>query len=131
MAEASGAVEGARARTERKARFRFVSAARKVMAVTPEMAVAWLSNNPYNRPLNGRSVEMFAEAMLRGEWKERQGVPVTVIEGGPLKNGQHRLSAVVKAGIPVRMLVHVYKKVPAPRTEGGPVPKQDGDALVQ
>ncbi|XWN29735.1 MAG: hypothetical protein ROR55_19855 [Devosia sp.] len=73
--------------------------------VTPEMAKRLLANNPSNRNLrmNGRqSVGMFAEAMRNGEW-ELNGQDIIVAKTGELNDGQHRLSAVVKANMAVPM----------------------------
>ncbi|MBK9003507.1 MAG: hypothetical protein IPM41_06480 [Sphingomonadales bacterium] len=72
--------------------------------VTPETAQSWLLNNslPYQRGLRKANVEFYASEMLRGDWD-----PTTVIsfarvngEEWSLVDGQHRLEAVVKAGMP-------------------------------
>jgi len=79
--------------------------------VTPEMAATWLSDNPNRRPLDAVRAAEYAAKMKAGTWteRERHETPITVTEGGTLINGQHRLSAVVLAGFPVRLRVAVYR----------------------
>ena len=76
----------------------------KVKTITPSMATAILANMADNRrPTPGR-VEAYARDMSTGGWKlTHQGIAIS--EDGQLLDGQHRLLAVIKAGIPVDMLV--------------------------
>ena len=96
-----------------KPRFRLRFVSRSVVEVTPKMAEAWLRNNPHNRPLNEEKVAALASKMRSGEWEERirGSRTVEVLDSGRLLNGQHRLSAVVRVGVAVRMCVTVYKKI--------------------
>lgn len=86
----------------------------KIMKVGPEVAAAWLEKNTHNRDLRQRTVDAYAAAMKRGEWKltpepiafchpwtDSQGNhhPETLIEG------QHRLWAVVTSGVEVEFTV--------------------------
>lgn len=84
----------------------------RIEEVTPEMAKAWLLNNPENRPIEEGRVREYADKMRRGEWKEKMpgGAPLIVMKEGELINGQHRLMAVVKYGKSVRMQVLVYER---------------------
>jgi hypothetical protein len=76
----------------------------KVQAITPAKAEEWLHANTHNRPVSARTVEGFAEAMRRGEWKvTHQGIAFDTT--GALVDGQHRLAAIVQAGMPVEMTV--------------------------
>lgn len=70
--------------------------------VTPEMAAALLSHNPQNRVVNQAAMLDYAAAMRRGEW-HLNGQNIIIADSGELNDGQHRLSAVVEAGIPVAM----------------------------
>ena len=73
--------------------------------VTPEMAEKWLSSNADNqRQLKKARVEKYAKEMLDGMWLYN-GESIVISESGRLLDGQHRLSAVIKAGIPVEMAV--------------------------
>ena len=77
----------------------------ETMVITPEMAVRWLTgNNPLNRNLRKPVVEKYASDMRNGLWrKTHQGI--AFYEDGTVADGQHRLNAIVSAGIPVEMLV--------------------------
>lgn len=76
----------------------------ELMKVTPSQAKLWLGANNGNRKLRGWWVSALAEAIKRGEWiASHQGIAFT--ENGRLIDGQHRLSAIVSANIPVEMLV--------------------------
>lgn len=75
-----------------------------VVTITPAVAQRWLEEmNPENRPVSWRHVNAYAEAMLRGEW-HLNGEAIKMSDSR-LIDGQHRLAAIVKAGIPVEMLV--------------------------
>ncbi|SHF99959.1 hypothetical protein [Streptoalloteichus hindustanus] len=72
--------------------------------ITPELASQWLLLNVHNRPLSKTFVQQLAQQITRGEWQlTHQGIAFD--EDGHLSDGQHRLEAIVKAGIPVRSVV--------------------------
>lgn len=71
----------------------------EICMITPKMAAKLLERNPYNRNLSARTVEIYAEAMRRNEWHSN-GESISIDEDGNLINGQHRLAACVKAGVP-------------------------------
>lgn len=76
----------------------------KIMKVTPEMASAWLELNTKNRPIRRDIVNTYARAMLAGKWVlTHQGIAFDTF--GNLIDGQHRLRAIVTAGVPVEMNV--------------------------
>lgn len=75
-----------------------------VETITPKTAKEYLKFNVSNRPLHTKTVEFYAEQMRKGQWK-LNGEGICFAEGGALLNGQHRLQAVVRAGVPVQMLV--------------------------
>lgn len=87
-----------------------------VIVITPALAQKWLTLNTHNRNLRDRIVASYATDMRDGNWVEdgqsikfSQGGTVLLdsplITGDTLLDGQHRLSAIVQAGVPVRMLV--------------------------
>lgn len=87
-----------------------------VVDITPDLAKKWLAQNTHNRNLRERVVNGYAADMRDGNWVEDgQSIKFTKgdialldnppIVGGPLLDGQHRLSAIVKADVTVRMLV--------------------------
>ena len=68
------------------------------------MAVKYLSLNKNNRPVTQSTVDAYALSMKRGEWLVN-GETIIFDDTGCLTNGQHRLLAVVKTGIPLDVLV--------------------------
>lgn len=75
--------------------------------VTPEQAEKWLQsahNVMSQRALTQRRVSTFASAMTRGQWRVTHQ-SIAIDPEGVLIDGQHRLSAVVVARVPVRMSV--------------------------
>lgn len=76
----------------------------EVVTVTPEMAKVFLSCNSSNRPLNNSVVNVYAKDMKQGNWK-LGGQGISISTTGRLLDGQHRLSAIIKANVPVTMLV--------------------------
>ncbi len=76
----------------------------KMEWVTPEMAAEWLKRNTRNRALSIRRVEDLAAEIKTGMWRvTHQGIAFGA--DGTLFDGQHRLSAIVAAGIAVPLMV--------------------------
>lgn len=72
--------------------------------VTPDLATKWLEGNVHNRPVRDGVVQRYAADMRAGRWKQtHQGIAMD--EDGTLIDGQHRLFAVIEAGVPVLMQV--------------------------
>lgn len=73
--------------------------------ISPETATAWLANNAdFQRKLRQTVVDRYARDMLNGAWNlTHQGIAFDT--KGRLIDGQHRLAAIVKAGVPVKMTV--------------------------
>lgn len=77
----------------------------KVEKITPAIAESYLRVNVKNyRKLNRAVVKRYADDMKSGRW-ELNGEPIVFDENGLLKNGQHRLAAIIMAGVPVEMAV--------------------------
>lgn len=80
----------------------------KRVEVTPRQAAEWLLANARNRPLRRAKVAEYADDMANGRWRYT-GDPVrfgTDAEGNEiLIDGQHRLSAVIRAKCSVLMKV--------------------------
>lgn len=76
------------------------------------MATKMLKNNQINRPLKGWLVDYLAKAITSGDFVYN-GESVIVSKDGYLLDGQHRLSAIVKTGIPcqIELIEGVNKKV--------------------
>lgn len=76
----------------------------QVEKITPAIAAAYLEMNKNNRAIRKKVVDAYARDMANGEWVvQHQGIAFDV--DGNLVDGQHRLQAVIKAGVPVQMMV--------------------------
>lgn len=76
----------------------------ELITITPAMATKWLATTKRNRSLSPATVKAYAADMRAGAWKiTHQGIGFDV--DGALVDGQHRLSAVIEADIPVTMPV--------------------------
>lgn len=67
-----------------------------VEEITPAIALEWLEKNTFNRKMSDRLVDIYAEAILGGEWR-LNGEPIIFDFNGRLQSGQHRLQAVIVA----------------------------------
>lgn len=77
-----------------------------VMDITPEAAVEWLKRNVNVRKPSSAVVQRYAEEM-RNHWYEN-GESITFDTDGNLRNGQHRLLAIVKSGVTLHNAVVVW-----------------------
>jgi hypothetical protein len=76
----------------------------RTVLVAPDVAREWLAKNIVNRPLLTRNIEALAFDMRSGRWEmTHQGIAFN--RDGLLVDGQHRLHAVIAAGIAVPMRV--------------------------
>lgn len=74
------------------------------LLVTPAMADEWLTKNHNNRNVTGPRVDLFIRLIKEGKFcLTHQGV--AFYEDGDLADGQTRLTAISKAGVPVWMFV--------------------------
>jgi hypothetical protein len=78
--------------------------AAQVITVTPDQAKEWLKVNTHNRSLRKGNAERYARDMTAGKWL-MNGEAIKFGADGTLLDGQHRLTAVVLAGVAVDMLV--------------------------
>ncbi len=80
------------------------SVTRSVMLVTPALAAEWLKSNTRNRALRMPKVRRFADEIAAGRWcVTHQGIAFGA--DGTLYDGQHRLHAIVMAGVAVEVEV--------------------------
>jgi hypothetical protein len=84
----------------------------RLVQVTPEIAEDLLSRAEVNRRLDWGQVDFLADSIIRGEWQlTHQGIALDgSLESGCLQDGQHRLNAIIKAGIPV--WTYVFEGLP-------------------
>ena len=76
-----------------------------VETITPQMAYEYLKANTQNyRKLSRSIVHRYADDIKAGKW-ELNGEPIVFDENGRLKDGQHRLAAIIMAKKSVKMAV--------------------------
>lgn len=73
--------------------------------IGPAEAEALLAHNEVNRRLRPRLVEAYAEDMRRDLWDGNNGEAIKISRTGRLKDGQHRLNAIIVSGVTLELLV--------------------------
>ena len=71
---------------------------------TPEICESWLLRNSKNRPVRELHVRKLARDMRAGKW-QMTGDPIRFSLDGELLDGQHRLMACVRSGVPFETMV--------------------------
>lgn len=71
--------------------------------ITPAKARVYLAGNTINRPLSPKHIEYLASEIRAGRWQ--LNAETIKFNGSRLLDGQHRLHAVVKSGIPIVSIV--------------------------
>ena len=72
--------------------------------VSPGMAEALLRRNDDNRSITRHRVDLYAKDMIAGNWR-LNGEPIIISREGLLNDGQHRLAAIIKTGIPMQCMM--------------------------
>jgi hypothetical protein len=73
--------------------------------IEPSLAEIWLqSRNDLNRPISQALVDKYARDMASNRWEDN-GQTIVFDETGKLVDGQHRLAAIVRSGVPLRIIV--------------------------
>jgi len=99
-----------------------------IMEITPDLAAEFLKQNTGNRAIRKTAVQQYADDLLRGNWKlTHQGVAFS--SSGRLLDRQHRLSAIVKAGISAQMVVALDVPADAYLVMDRGKPRRIADAL--
>lgn len=75
----------------------------KTILVTPLLAEQYLQSNVNNRPIDKATIERYVNQIKLGLWKPRTGECIKLSKTNKLLDGQHRLTAIIKAGIPVEL----------------------------
>jgi len=75
-----------------------------VETITPEIAKELLSRNSGNRSVSDAHVNRLAKQMSNNQF-DLNGDAIRITDDGSLIDGQHRLSACVKSGVPFQSLV--------------------------
>lgn len=75
-----------------------------VELVTPEKALAWLTNAAKNRPIHDAAVRRYGADMESGRWR-LNGQGIIFDSNGRLVDGRHRLTAIVATRCELPMLI--------------------------
>lgn len=75
-----------------------------IVTITPTEAARMLQRNDRNRPIKQHNIAKFARSMLAGKWK-LQPNGIGIDKNGNIVDGQHRLMAIVKAGVPAMFIL--------------------------
>jgi hypothetical protein len=76
----------------------------EITLITPMQAQKWMDDRKENRNLSEKHIAYLANEIRSGRWRlTHQGVAFA--EDGRLIDGQHRLAAIIAAGIAVNMMV--------------------------
>lgn len=73
--------------------------------VTPKKASIWLKTTQNNRSVSDSTVIAYANDMKNENWDSMTGTAISIDDEGVLRDGQHRLSAIVRSGKSVWMWV--------------------------
>lgn len=76
----------------------------EVVTITPELAKNWLTLNINNRPVRKSKLNQYVKDIRNGNFFTTNQ-SIGFFEDGTLADGQHRLLAIVEAGLPVNSLV--------------------------
>lgn len=75
-----------------------------VERIIPSVAKKYLAQNHSNRPIRQAVVDRYAGMMADGKWHlTHEGIAFG--KDGKLYDGQHRLTAIIQSGVPVRLVV--------------------------
>lgn len=99
------------------------------MTVTPEKAQQLLASSRGNRNLRIERVQQYAADMRLGRW-DANGETLKIDPDGRLGDGHHRCHAVVRANVPVRMLVVYNVSEAALQSVDGGTPRNPADRLT-
>lgn len=100
----------------------------EIVDVNPALAREWMRRNKLNRNIRDRRVQQYAADMATGDWRWT-GESIKFDHNGNLIDGQHRLSAVIKANVAVKMLVIRGLEAQAQEELDQGVPRQFHDVL--
>lgn len=81
-------------------------ASKKPITITPEEALEILDKNTHNRKIKLENVNSIIHDLQHGHWQVN-GDTIRIAPDGTLLDGQHRLSACEKSGIPLETFVVV------------------------
>lgn len=97
--------------------------------ITPEVAAEYLGTMLKNRNIKARPLSKLVYAMKTGQWKNT-GESIKFNTDGNLIDGQHRLTAIIEAGVTLRILVARNIPVDAHGSIDGGCARSHGDQFA-
>jgi hypothetical protein len=76
----------------------------EIKLITPAIATGLLKLNTNNRPLDERTIAVYADDMKNGRWREN-GESIIITDLPRLGSGQHRLFATIRSGFSWKAVV--------------------------
>ena len=76
----------------------------QIETIGPKEAEALLKSNTLNRPISETTVRRYVQDMLAGAWQENAAT-IVISRSNRLLDGQHRLHAILRSGVSLRMLI--------------------------
>jgi hypothetical protein len=101
----------------------------RIEKISPKKAEKYLIHNNDNRPLRDSNITWLSDQMTEDDW-DLVGDCVTFDSNGDLRNGQHRLHAIIKSGKTVEMIVFRGADPDSFRHMDCPSVRRAGDALA-
>lgn len=96
--------------------------------ITPTQAFRYLEGNTRNRSIRDQVVDQYARDMKAGKW-QLTGEAVKFANDGTLLDGQHRLWAITRAEVPVKMFVIRGVRNSSQDVMDSGIKRSSGDAL--
>ncbi len=72
------------------------------VTLTPKLASELLDMNTHNRPVRDGYVELLANEILEGRWRDYTGDTIRISKTKIVLDGQHRMKAVILANKPIK-----------------------------
>lgn len=94
--------------------------------ITPELATEIMARNPRNRSILGNRVDLYAADIAEGRWSFN-GEAIIISSDGRVTDGQHRLAAIIKAGVPIVSAIAFGVDFETRKTTDQGRPKTAGD----
>lgn len=76
----------------------------RIETIDKDKASEYLSHNMVNRKLSQGRVSQYADSLARGDW-QLNGESIKFNDKGEMIDGQHRLNAIIKSGVPMLTVV--------------------------
>lgn len=73
--------------------------------ITPQEAKELLEKNTNNRKISSSTVDAYCQDLIHDDWTSETGQSISIDTNGVLRDGQHRLEAIIKTGVSMKTWV--------------------------